>query len=331
MRSWQVTGYGPPADVLELVEVEKPVASAHQVLVKVRGASLNFADFLMCRGEYQVRPEPPFTPGMELCGEVVAMGDGVAGLKVGDRIIGSAAMPYGGFAEYATMDAGVIFPAPEALTDAEAAVMCLSYQTAWFALHRRAQIQQGETLLVHAASGGVGSAAVQLGKAAGALVIAVVGNAEKATFAKALGADIVVDRSLEDFVKVVRDATNGRGADVIFDPVGGPAYKGSTKCVAFEGRIVVIGFASGEIPAPTLNHALVKNYSIHGLYWGAYNMADPADVARSHDQIAALIASGQITPVVGEQVNFENLPEALERLGAGATMGRSVLLPSATA
>ena len=201
-------------------------------------------------------------------------------------MIGTPVLPTGALAEYALMEATAL-PAPAVARRRRGRrFLLIGYQTGWFGLHRRAKLQPGETLLVHAAAGGVGSAAVQLGKAAGARVIAVVGGPAKAEAARALGADVVVDRRSEDFVAAVKEATGGRGADVVYDPVGGEAYQGSTKCVAFEGRIVVVGFAGGTIPAPALNHALVKNYSILGLHWGLYREGPRAhrSVPRRADQ-----------------------------------------------
>lgn len=327
MRAWSVTTVGNPSDALSMGETDIPQIRKGGVLVKVQAAALNFPDLLMCRGEYQVRPELPFTPGMEICGEVVEVGEDVTDVAIGDRVMGAALLPHGGFAEYALIDKNVLFKTAASLTSVEASVMSLSYQTGWFALHRRANLQAGETLLVHAAAGGVGSAAVQLGKAAGAQVIAVVGNHEKAQAAEKLGADLVIDRNQEDFVATVMDFTGGRGVDVIYDPVGGDAYKKSTKCIGFEGRIVIIGFASGEIPAPPLNHALVKNYSIMGLYWGAYNMARRTAVHDAHNQIVDLVEKDGLRPLIGGEIAFEDLADGLNRLGRGEIIGRAVLLP----
>jgi NADPH2:quinone reductase len=282
---------------------------------------------MLCRGQYQIRPPLPFTPGVEMCGEVVALGEGVTGLEPATRVITPAALPAGAFAEYAVVPAAGVFPAPDALDDAEAAALHIGYQTGWFGLHRRAALRPGETLLVHAAAGGVGSAAVQLGKAAGATVIGVVGGPEKAKAARDLGADIVVDRHSEDFVAVVKEATGGRGANVVYDPVGGDAYTRSTKCVAFEGRIVVVGFTSGTIPAPGLNHALVKNYAILGLHWGLYNTHDPVAVRAAHEELCRLAASGEVKPFVSERVPFGGAADAVQRVADGTTVGRLVVLP----
>ena len=195
MKAWQVRSYGEPEDVLELAEVPRPEPGPGQLLVRVLAAAANFPDVLLCRGTYQVRPPLPFTPGVELCGEVAGIGPEVTGFAVGDRVIGGTVLPSGGFAEYALVDAGLTFPVPEGLDDAEAAPFHITYQTGWFGLHQRAHLQPGETLLVHAAAGGVGTGAIQLGKAAGARVIGVVGGPEKMALAKEVGADVVIDRS----------------------------------------------------------------------------------------------------------------------------------------
>ena len=327
MKAWHVSRYGEPEDVLELLDAPRPAPGPGQLLVRVLGAAANFPDVLLCRGTYQVRPPLPFSPGVELCGEVVEVGADVSGFSPGDRVIGGSVLPYGAFAEYCLMDVARAFPAPATLDDAEAAPFLITYQTGWFGLHRRAQLAAGETLLVHAAAGGVGSGAVQLGKAAGARVIGVVGGPEKAALARELGADIVVDRYEEDFVAVVKEVTGGRGADVVYDSVGGEAFSKSTRCIAFEGRIVVVGFASGTIPSAALNHALVKNYSILGLHWALYQQRDPDAVAACQAELTRLAAAGLIKPLITERLPLADVPDALRRLGAGTTTGRLVFQP----
>ncbi|MGA5730320.1 NADPH:quinone oxidoreductase family protein [Streptomyces seoulensis] len=317
MQAWQVHENGEPREVMRPAEVETPTPGEGQVLLRVRAANVNFPDALLCRGQYQIRPPLPFTPGVEICGET----------EDGRRVIANPALPYGGFAEYALADARALLPAPEALDDAEAAALHIGYQTGWFGLHRRAHLEAGETLLVHAAAGGVGSAAVQLGKAAGARVIGVVGDAEKAAVARELGCDVVVDRRAEDVIAAVKEATGGKGADVIYDPVGGEAYAQSAKLVAFEGRIVVVGFASGAIPSPALNHALVKNYSIVGLHWGLYNTKNPELVLRCHEELTGLAARGAIKPLVSERVPLAGAADAVQRVADGVTTGRIAVLP----
>ncbi|QNG19696.1 NADPH:quinone oxidoreductase family protein [Rhodococcus triatomae] len=327
MQAWRVDRLGEPRSVLELVDVEEPVAGPGQIVVDVLAAPANFPDVLLCRGEYQVKPPLPFTPGVELCGRVVALGEGVDTVGIGERVIGSPNLPLGAFAERTVMQASNAFPAPAALADAEASALFIGYQTGWFALHRRTTLRAGETLLVHAAAGGVGSAAVQLGKAAGATVIGVVGGAQKAEYCRNLGADLVIDRHVDDFVPIVKEFTGGRGVDVVYDPVGGEAYEKSTKCIAFEGRILVIGFAGGTIPRPGLNHALIKNYSIIGLHWGLYQHHDAAAIRLCHDELTALAESGAIAPLIGERLPFAQVPEGLGRLGDGSTVGRVVFEP----
>ena len=324
MRAWQVTELGEPREVLRLLELPDPEPGPGELLVRVLACAANFPDVLMCRGEYQVRPDLPFTPGLELCGEILALGAGVVGFEVGHRVIGTSIRPHGGFAELAVMGAEATFHAPIELDDGEAASLYVGYQTGWFGLHRRAGLREGETLLVHAAAGGVGSAAVQLGKAAGATVIGVVSGPQKAAVARTLGADIVVDRRSEDFVEVVKAATGGRGADVVYDPVGGEAFDRSTKCIAFEGRVLVIGFAGGTVQRAALNHALVKNYSIVGLHWGLYRQHDPASIADCHQRLTELVGSGDVRPLVSERLPLEDVPDALGRLAVGMTVGRVV-------
>ncbi|CAL9364407.1 NADPH:quinone oxidoreductase family protein [Streptomyces cellulosae] len=318
MQAWQVHELGEPREVMRLADVGRPTPGEGQVLLRVRAANINFPDALMCRGQYQVRPPLPFTPGVEICGET----------EDGRRVIANPALPHGGFAEYALADAAALLPAPDALDDAEAAALHIGYQTAWFALHRRAHLEAGETLLVHAAAGGVGSAAVQLGKAAGATVIGVAGGADKAAVARELGCDVVIDRREQDVVAAVKEATGGRGADVIFDPVGGEAYTQSAKTVAFEGRIVIVGFASGTIPSPGLNHALIKNYAILGLHWGLYNTKNPKLVQHCHEQLTELAARGAIKPLVSERVPLAGAADAVQRVADGVTTGRVTVLPS---
>ncbi|MEU8767103.1 NADPH:quinone oxidoreductase family protein [Streptomyces griseus] len=317
MQAWRVHRNGEPGEVMRLEETDRPTPGDGQVLVEVRAANVNFPDALLCRGQYQVRPPLPFTPGVEVCGTT----------EDGRRVLATPALPHGGFADVVVADEAALLPAPDALDDAEAAALHIGYQTGWFGLHRRARLQPGETLLVHAAAGGVGSAAVQLGKAAGAKVIGVVGGPEKAAVARGLGCDLVIDRRAEDLVAAVKEATGGRGADVVYDPVGGDAYAKSTKCVAFEGRILVVGFASGVIPTPGLNHALVKNYSVVGLHWGLYNTKDPAAVRACHEELTELAEQGIVKPLVSERVAMAGAAEAVQRVADGTSTGRIVVLP----
>ena len=318
MRAWRVHELGNPDDVLKLEDVEQPIPGPGQVLVRVRAAALNFPDILMAQGRYQEKPPLPYTPGFELCGEVV---------ETGQRVIGAPSGGPGAFAEYALMDADAVWPAPEGLSDEKAAALYLTYQTGYVGLHRRANLQAGDWLLVHAGAGGVGTAAIQLGKAAGAKVIATAGGARKTAVCTELGADHVIDYTTEDFVPIVKDLTGGHGADIVYDPVGGDVFDKSRKCVAFEGRIVVVGFTSGRIPEAPANHLLVKNYSVVGLHWGLYRTMDPSRIGMVHEQLTRLVEEGHVDPVVGETLRLDQAPQALAKLADRSTVGKVVLVP----
>ncbi|MGY1705688.1 NADPH:quinone oxidoreductase family protein [Geodermatophilus sp. SYSU D00697] len=318
MRAWRVHELGEPSEVLSLDEVDQPTPGEGQTLVRVRAAALNFPDVLVVQGKYQERPPLPFTPGVELCGEVV---------ETGQRVLGSPAGGFGAFQEYALMDAGNIWPVPEGMPDEKAAALYLTYQTGHVGLHRRADLQPGEWLLVHAGAGGVGSAAIQLGKAAGARVIATAGGARKVEVCRELGADHVIDYTAEDFVPVVKEVTGGHGADVVYDPVGGDVFDRSRRCIAFEGRLVVVGFTSGRIPEAPANHALVKNYSIVGLHWGLYRTKEPSLIASTHDALTRLVEAGAIDPLVSEVLPLDQAPQALAKLADRSTVGKVVLVP----
>jgi NADPH:quinone reductase len=318
MRAWRVHSLGDPAEVMSFDEVDRPTPGEGQVLVRVLAAGLNFPDVLMAKGQYQERPPLPFTPGVELCGEVVG---------TGRRVLGSPSGGPGGFAEYALMDADAAFPVPDGMSDEQAAALHLTYQTGHVGLHRRAALQAGEWLLVHAGAGGVGSAAIQLGKAAGAQVIATAGGERKTEVCRRLGADHVIDYTAEDFVPLVKEITGGHGADVVYDPVGGEVFDKSRRCIAFEGRLVVVGFTSGTIPQAPANHALVKNYSIVGLHWGLYRKHDPALFGRVHEDLCRLFDEGRIAPLIGASLPLAELPQAMAAIADRNTVGKVVLTP----
>ncbi len=327
MLAWQVVAAGEPADVMQLKEVPVPRPGPGQVLIDVWSAGLNFPDALLARGAYQEHPDLPFTPGLEVCGEIVGVGEGVSRVRLGERVMGVTSLPHGSLAKFAIADAVDVLSAPPLLDDASASVFHIAYQTGWFGLYRRAALRVGDSLLVHAAAGGVGSAAVQLGRAAGAKVIAVVGSAEKVPVARRLGADIVIDRSEQDVIAAVKEATDGRGVDVVYDPVGGPAYEVSKKVIAFEGRIVIVGFASGDIPQAATNHVMVKNYSVLGLHWGLYRKYKPELIVRAHDDLGSLVEVGALAPLVSQKLAFEDAPEGITQVASGATVGRLAVSP----
>jgi NADPH2:quinone reductase len=318
MRAWRAHSLGDPAEVLSLDEVDRPEPGEGQLLVRVLAAGLNFPDVLMTRGQYQERPPLPFTPGVELCGEVVG---------TGQRVLGSPSGGPGAFAEYALIDAAAAWPVPAEMSDEQAAALFLTYQTGYVGLHRRAGLQAGEWLLVHAGAGGVGSAAIQLGKAAGARVIATAGGERKTEACRQLGADHVIDYTAEDFVPLVKEITGGHGADVVYDPVGGDVFDGSRRCIAFEGRLVVVGFTSGRIPQAPANHVLVKNYSVVGLHWGLYRTYDPARIGMVHEELCRLFADGAVDPLVGQVLPLAELPAAMAAIADRSTVGKVVLRP----
>ncbi|HEY2225803.1 NADPH:quinone oxidoreductase family protein [Actinomycetospora sp.] len=318
MRGWTVPRFGEPREVLELTDLPDPVARDGQRLVTVEAASVNFADVLYCRGTYQDKPPLPFTPGLEVAGVDPA---------TGERIFGPVVMPHGGYAEQAVL--GSWHAWPEGMTAAQASGFFVAYQTGWCALHHRTRLRAGETLLVHAAAGGVGAAAVQLGVAAGARVIATVGSTDKAEVARRLGADevIVLDSGADALIPAVKELTDGRGADVVYDPVGGDTFDASRRVIAWEGRLLVIGFAGGRIADAPTNHALVKNYDVIGVHWAAYQKRAPELVDAWQRELERLWAGQEIDPLVGAEYAIEQVPDALDAIAARATTGRVVVVP----
>lgn len=305
-------------------EVADPPLSDGQARIEVKASAVNYPDVLYVAGTYQVKPTPPFVPGFEIAGIVTE--SRAPELPVGARV----ASTLDGSGGYATRAIGApmnTYVIPDAMTYEDAAAITVVYQTGWFALHRRAQIKAGETLLVHAGAGGVGSAAIQLGKAAGARVIATAGGPEKCDVCRSLGADLVVDYTKDDFVAAVKGATQQRGADVIFDPVGGDVFDKSTKCIAFEGRLLVIGFTSGRIPEVRANHVLVKNYAVVGLHWGAYNLFDPAAIREAQRAIYALYQANGFRPLVSERLPLSAAPRAMAKVASRGSTGKIVLVP----
>ena len=321
MRAWRVHELGEPLDVLRWEEVPDPEAHTGMLRLRVDAVALNFPDVLLCRGTYQERPPLPFTPGLEVCGTVLD------GPRAGERVIAAPGLPHGGLAEQVAVAEAGALRVPDAMGASTAASMLITYSTGYVGLHRRGQLQAGETLLVHAGAGGVGSAAIQLGKAAGARVIATAGGPDKVEVCEQLGADVAIDYLADDFVQVVKDVTEGRGADVIYDSVGGDTFDKSRRCIAFEGRIVVVGFAGGRIADAPTNHALVKNYSVVGLHWGLYRTYDPRVIPQTHDALMDLWERGSIDPLIGAELPLSEAPAALSRLGDRGTIGKVVLLP----
>src|SRR5947209_10268367 len=330
MRAGVVRQLGKP-DSMVLEEVEEGPPPADKVRVRIESAAVNFPDALLVAGQYQSKPELPFVVGLEVAGTVEAAPSG-ARVGPGDRVLSLLSvggLTHGGFGELVDADPAAVVPIPDGMPFEDASALMLTYQTGYFGLHRRAQLKAGETLLVHAGAGGVGSAAIQLGKAAGARVVATAGSAAKVELCRELGADLAVNYKEDDFVAAVKDFTGGAGADVVYDPVGGDVYDKSTKCVAFEGRIVIVGFTSGRIPTAAVNHALIKNYSIVGLHWGLYNQKAPQLVAAATQELFRLYLDGRIRPYISERRPLAEVPEAVETVAQGRSTGKVVILPRA--
>ncbi len=328
MRALRLHELGEPVDVLRIEELPTPVPGPGEVRVDVAAAALNFPDVLLCRGLYQEKPPLPFTPGVEMSGVVSAIGEGVTRFAVGDRVLGSPSFVNGGLAEQTIAHERGLAKLVDTMDFDAAAALRITYHTGHVALHRRANLQRGETVLVHAGAGGVGSAAIQLAKAHGCTVIATAGGPDKVQVCRQLGADLAIDYRANDFVDAVKEFTGGRGADVIYDPVGGDTYDRSTKVIAWEGRILIIGFTSGRMAEAKTNHILIKNYSVVGVHWGAYIRHEPQINDVIHDDLMALHAAGKIDPLVSERVGLADAADALARLGDRGTVGKIVVHPS---
>jgi NADPH2:quinone reductase len=324
MKSWLVTELGEPHDVLRIENLEKPEIKENEILINVKATALNFFDILLCQGKYQEKPPLPFTIGSEVSGVVIKAKDG-SRFKEGQRVLALPILPNGGLTEYISVAENSVYSIPESMNWNEAAAFFITYHTSYYSLVNRAALQEDEVLLVHAGAGGVGSAAIQLGKAAGAFVIATAGGTDKAKICKELGADVVIDYLEENFVEIVKKETNGKGANVIFDPVGGKVFDQSRKCIAFDGRILVIGFAGGEIPTIPANHVLIKNYSVVGVHWGLFNKLNPEKVYKEHEELMALYEQGKIKPLIYQEYAFEEVPEAINLLASRKTWGKVVV------
>ncbi len=295
-----------------------------EVVIAVKACGVNFADALMVQGLYQVKPPLPFTPGFEVAGDILAVGEGVA-LKVGQRV--ATVLDYGAFAEQVCVPALGVMPIPNSMSYQEAAAFAIAYGTAEVALAHRGQLQAGETVLVHGASGGVGLATVEIAKAMGATVIATASTAEKLELAQSHGADHLINYQEEDFVAKVKDITAGKGADVILDPVGGDVFDKSLRCIAWEGRLLVIGFASGRIPEAPANLTLVKNCSVVGVFWGAYMKHNPKVITASLQRLMQWHDEGKIKPHISEVFKLEDTAVALNKMLGRAVTGKVVLEP----
>jgi NADPH2:quinone reductase len=313
---------GPAA--LRLDEVPEPRPGPGQVRVRVRACGVNFADSLITRGQYQKQPAPPFTPGFEVSGEVMELGTGVGGIAIGDRVI--AMTPHGGYAEQVIADIERCVPMPAAMSWEHGAAFPVVFGTSHLALWHRARLRAGETLVVHGASGGVGLTAVAIGKQLGATVIATANGPEKLQVARAHGADHLIDSGQEDLRTRIKEFTDGRGADVVYDPVGGELFTASLRSIAFEGRILIIGFAGGAVPQIPANHLLVKNVDVIGVNWPAYVELNPQVMTESFRTLMQWYLDGAIKPHVSATYPLAQAVEALNQVVTRKSTGKIVIM-----
>ena len=317
--------YGMP-DTLVLEEVPSLAPAAGQLVVSMKAAGVNFPDALIIQGKYQVKPPMPFSPGSELAGVVKAVGDGVQNFKVGDAVIAYAG--YGGYAEEIAVDARTCIPMPAGVDFKVAASFMMTYGTSYHALKDRARLQPGETLLVLGAAGGVGSAAVELGKLMGARVIAAASSDEKLEACRKLGADATINYSSEDLREAIKRITEGKGVDVVYDPVGDKFAEPAMRDMAWGGRYLVIGFAAGEIPKIPLNLPLLKGFSIVGVFWGSFTRKEPKQNQANVQELLGWIAGGKLKPLVSAAYPLSDAARALKDVLERKVMGKVVLVPN---
>ena len=322
MKALLCTRYGTPDD-LEIGEIADPVPGPGEAVVRVSAAALNFFDTLIIAGKYQFKPEMPFSPAAEFAGTVEALGDGVTSVKVGQRVLGY--MVSGAARERVAIAAERLVPIPDAVDDEHAAGICVTYGTTLYALKDRAKLQRGETLAVLGASGGVGLAAVELGKLMGARVIACASSPEKVAFAREHGADDGIDYKTEDLKDGLKRLTQGRGADVIYDPVGGAYSEAALRSIAWYGRFLVIGFAAGEIPKLPLNLVLLKSCDVQGVFWGSWIERDKAGHRANTEQLLAWVAEGKLKPHVHATYPLAQAADALKAIASRQVMGKVIL------
>jgi NADPH:quinone reductase len=328
MRAALCKEWGGP-EKLVVEDVTSPPMREGAVRIAVHAAGINFADLLLISGQYQEKPAFPFTPGMESAGIVTECGPSVTSLKVGDRV--AALTGTGSYADEVVTEAARVFPIPSSMDFVTAAGFPVAYGTSHGAFDWRAHLKPGEWLLVHGAAGGVGLTAVEIGKVMGARVIACASSAEKLALAKSRGADFLIDYSREDIREQVKKITGTRGADVIYDPVGGDAFDASLRSVAWEGRIIIIGFASGRIPQAPANLALVKNIDIIGFYWGSYQARKPELLRQSYAQLFRWFEEGKLKPHTCERFDLSNVSQAMDMLRKRKSTGKVVLTMSRAA
>jgi NADPH:quinone reductase len=314
-----------PAEKLVLEEIAAVEAGKGQVVVEVRACSVNFPDTLIIEGKYQLKPDFPFAPGSDVAGVVKKVGDGVTHTRVGDRVL--AVLGWGGFVEEVAVDESKLIPLPPNLAFVTAAAFALTYATSYYALKDRAHLQAGETLLVLGAAGGVGLAAVEIGKVMGAKVIAAASSDEKLAVCRQYGADELINYSSEDLKERLKTLTHGNGVDVVYDPVGGPYSEIALRNTAWEGRFLVIGFSNGAIPRIPLNLALLKGCSIVGVFFGAFAQRDPNHNTQNFQQLLSWIEAGKLKPLISATYPLSHAADALKSITARKVTGKVVVVP----
>ncbi|TNC83095.1 MAG: NADPH:quinone oxidoreductase [Oleiphilus sp.] len=317
-----------PIETLAFKDVEDPQPGKGEVCVKILATGVNYPDGLLVQGLYQVQPERPFVPGFEFCGEVETLGEGVKHLKPGQRVICSSP-GYGGFAEKAVINARMAMPVMDEVSNIDAANIMCAHGTAHHALKQRARLKSGETLVVLGAAGGTGLAAVQIGKAMGAKVIAVCSSEDKLALAKANGADELINYSQQDLKAEIKTLTDGKGADVVYDPVGGDAFDACSRAMARNGRLLVVGFASGRIPELPVNLALVKEYSVIGVFWGSFATHEPMPFIQNMQELFGWYREGKVRLETDEVFPLSRTGEALTRVLNRQVKGKLVVVPDA--
>ncbi|MEQ1517607.1 MAG: NADPH:quinone oxidoreductase family protein [Usitatibacteraceae bacterium] len=314
---------GPETLVLEEIPPREPAAG--EVKIRVRAAGVNFPDVLIIQKKYQIQPPLPFSPGAEVAGDVISVGAGVTHVKAGDRVVSFCGV--GGFAEEVIAPAAVTMPMPPGVPYPLAAIFSLAYGTSWHAVRDRAALQPGETMLVLGASGGVGLAAIEIGKAIGARVIAAASTAEKLAVCKEHGADALINYATEDLREAIKRETDGKGPDVIYDPVGGKFSEPAFRSIGWRGRYLVIGFAAGDIPALPLNLALLKGASIVGVFWGEFAKREPAQNLKGMAEMMTWMREGKIKPLISKTYSLADAPQALMDMAARKVVGKIVIAP----
>ena len=312
------------ADALTWKMQPTPQPKAGEVLIAIKAASLNFPDLLIVQNKYQVKPPLPFVPGSEFAGTVQVVGDGVTNLQVGQAV--ACLSGTGGFATHAAVPAALCMPLPDSFSAVDAAAFIMTYATSWHALMDRAQLKAGETVLVLGAAGGVGTAAIQIAKAAGARVIAATSSDEKCALCESIGADASINYTSSNLRDEIKAKTGGKGPDVVYDPVGGALAEPAFRSIAWRGRYLIVGFAAGDIPALPLNLALLKGASLVGVFWGDFSRREPKANAAMMAELASWYAQGRIKPVIDRTMPMSELKQAYAHMGSRSVMGKLVMV-----